>query len=120
MASQVAALTLDGTDMTATITSNQVWFAPHSNLLIQLVFTGSPNGTFKLQASADAPDASDPVNTTVTNWSDVGDSSQAITEAGDHMYELQNISYSFVRLVWTDTSSGVSTLTSARYIAKGA
>jgi len=113
-------LTLDGTDMTSNITSNAIWLGHIANAAIQLIFTGTPNGTFKLQASCDAPKKGNEGNTIPTNWTDVIDSSQSVTAAGDHIYELQNIGYTFVRLIWTDTSSGSpSTLDSARYMVKG-
>ena len=112
-------LTLSSTDMTATITSDAIWLGHIANGAIQLVFTGSPNGTFKLQSSVDAPNPGNPKSTVITNWTDVINSTQSIVGAGDHVYELQNIGYTFVRVVWSDVSSGASTVTSARYMVKG-
>ena len=83
-------LTLDGTDMTSNIVSNQIWLGHIANYAIQLVFTGSPNGAFKLQASVDEPDKKNPAETTVTNWTDIADSTQTITASGDHMWTVEN------------------------------
>ena len=112
-------LTLSGVDMTANITSDAVWLGHIANLSIQLVFTGSPNGVLKLQASCDEQDRSNPKNTVVTNWTDVSGSHITITAAGDHMWTIENAGYTFIRVVWTDSASGVSTITSARYQVKG-
>ena len=114
-------LTLSSTDMTdATITSNAIWLGHIANYSIQLVFTGStPNGTFKLQASCDEPNQTNPANTTVVNWTDITDSDQAVTAAGDHLWTVENAGYTFVRVFWTDSSSSAGTITSARFMIKG-
>ena len=110
---------LDGVDMTSNILSAPIWLGHIANAAIQLVFTGTPNGAFKLQGSVDEANKINPASTTVTNWTDIASSSQSITASGDHLYELQNIGYTFVRVVWTDTSSGTSEITSARMMVKG-
>ena len=105
---------------TATITSNAIWLGHIANYSIQLVFTGStPNGTFKLQASCDEPNKTNAAETTVTNWTDITDSDQAITAAGDHMWTVENAGYTFARAVWTDSTSSAGTITSARFMVKG-
>ena len=107
-------------DLESSQNSDAIWLGHIANAAIQIVFTGTPNGTFKLQASCDEPKKGDEAGTVPTNWTDVVDSSQAITAAGDHIYEMQNIGYTFVRLVWTDASSGSpSVITSARFMVKG-
>jgi hypothetical protein len=110
-------LVLSSTDMSANLQSNPIWLGHIEHFSIQLVFTGTPNGSFKLQASLDdgGIDVSSP---SVTNWTDVANSSQAITAAGDHLYTVQNASYKWVRLVWT-FSSGSGTITSSRFNVKG-
>lgn len=114
------ALPLDGTDMTSNIVSDAIWLGHIANFAIQIVFTGSaPNGSFKLQASNDEPKPGDPSSTTVTNWTDVADSTQNISAAGDHMYTVENAGYTFVRLVWTDVTSTAGTITSCRFMVKG-
>lgn len=120
MRTKTEELELDGTDMTSTILSESVWLENMANAAIQIVFTGTPNGTFKLQASCDEPSKNVPAKSTPQNWTDVVDSSQAVVAAGNHIYEMQNIGYTFVRVVWTDTSSGSpSTITSIRFMVKG-
>lgn len=89
---------------------------------IQLVFTGSPGGNFKLQASNDPgqPNAASEAQQVVgvTNWTDVLDSAQTISAAGNHVWTVENAGYTWVRVVWTATS-GSGTLTSARANGKG-
>lgn len=111
---------LSGVDMTSNITGPAIWLGHIANYAIQLVFTGSPNGNLKLQASCDEPDRTNPQNTTVTNWTDIDGSLQAITASGNHMWSVENAGYTFVRLVWTDSASGASTITVARFMVKGA
>ena len=48
----------------------------------QCIFTGSPNGAMKLQASNDDVQLEDQV----VNWSDVANSSSPITSSGDLLY----------------------------------
>ena len=111
---------LSGVDMTSNITGPAIWLGHIANFAIQLVFTGSPNGSFKLQASCDEYDPKDPSGSNVINWTDIADSSQAVSASGDHMWSVENAGYTFVRLVWTDSASGSpSTITSARFMVKG-
>ena len=92
------------------------------NYSIQLVFTGSPTGTFKLQASNDPGRPSGASDTEVqiglSNWTDIADSTQAISAAGDHTWTVENAGYSWVRVVYT-FGSGSGSLTSARCTVKG-
>lgn len=109
------------TDMSVTITSTPVWLGHICNYAIQLVFTGSPVGSFKLQASNDEGNpASAPTEQYkgVVNWTDIIDSPQAIGAAGNHMYTVEDAGYRWVRFIWTP-SSGSATLTIARFNVKG-
>lgn len=76
----------------------------------QFVYTGSPNGTLKVQISCDA-DA--PLNSTTasrpTNWSDLGGSSVTIAAAGDNAYNVDLSYYNWIRFVYT-ASSGSGTI----------
>lgn len=77
---------------------------------IQAKWTGTPTGTFKLQASCDPLE----INTmtefvTPTHWTDIATSSYAVTAAGDYMWNVFDVMYNFVRLVYTDGSGGTST-----------
>ncbi len=91
---------------------------------IQAVFTSTPTGTFKLQGSADPATSPNPGNGTganpVTNWSDLDSTSYSVTAAGNFMWNITDIMYNWIRLVYTDTSSGASTaILNATINAKG-
>lgn len=99
-----------------------IWLGHCAMAAIQLVFTGSPVGSFKLQASCDEPrdSATTPslVAAGVTNWTDISGSSVSISAAGDIMWNIENPGYNFIRVVWTRTS-GSGSLTVARINVKG-
>jgi allantoicase len=79
---------------------------------IQAVVTGTPNGTFKLQASVDAfKYANDNQPQVPTNWTDIADSAFTFTSAGSFVWNFTGCFYTFVRLVYTDASGGSSTAT---------
>jgi Flp pilus assembly protein TadG len=83
---------------------------------IQVVITNIPNGTLKLQASAD------PFNNqgTVTNWTDISGSTISVTTAGTQMWNVFDAMYNWVRIVYTDSSGGTSTaIMNATFNAKG-
>ena len=95
---------------------------------IQLVITGTPTGTFKLQGSCDpvpAPSqmfgANGVVTYTPTNWTDIANTSDAVSAAGSLLYNLEGTFYNYVRVVYTDGSSGSSTavLTVSTFNSKG-
>jgi hypothetical protein len=115
-------LNLSGTNMAVSIESEPIWLGHIANYNIQLVFTGNPSGNFKLQISNDAGNPNAPKeadrNFKIENWTDMADSGQTISAAGNHSYEVQNAGHRWVRLVWTATS-GSGTITSARFNAKG-
>ncbi len=95
------------------------------NYAIQLVFTGTPAGSFKLQCSNDpahpASASSAQQVSGITNWTDIADSSQVISAAGNHAWNIENAGYAWVRVVWTASGvgSGTPTLTVARNHVKG-
>jgi hypothetical protein len=81
---------------------------------IQAVYTGTPTGTIKLQASCDpATSYNSTTNVTgsnkPTNWTDIANSSQSLSAAGSYIWNIPDAMYSWVRLVYTDGSSGSST-----------
>lgn len=83
----------------------------------QIVFTGTPTGSFKLQASCDKLNDVEQVS----NWTDVANSSVNVTGAGSHLVSATDVMYNHVRIVYTDTSGGTSTaLMSAVFNTKGA
>lgn len=88
-------------DMSANITSSDIPLDFKSGFSVQAVFTGAPDGSFKMQVSND--DTASP-----TNWSDVTGSSQAITAAGDIMWVYDGAHFKWARIVFT-FSSGTGT-----------
>lgn len=98
-----------------------VWLGHIMHYSIQLQFSGSPAGSFKLQASNDEGriNASDSANQSpITHWTDIADSSVSVDEAGDCLWQVENVGYNWVRVVWTPTS-GAGSLTLARANVKG-
>lgn len=89
---------------------------------IQIVVTGTPTGTFKLQASSD-PASGIPLSQTVsapTNWTDITNSPYTITAAGNFTWNVYDVMYNYVRLIYTDASGGTSTATlNATFNGKG-
>lgn len=116
-------LALDGTDMQSNIESKPLWLAHIIHYSVQTVYTGTPNGTLKIQGSNDdGVGTNDPkkVDANIQNWTDLG-VSDTITAAGSTMFNVENCGYKWVRLVWTDSSSGIgSTISSCRFNVKGA
>lgn len=97
------------TVMNTTINSSPTPLLQTWGYAIQVVFTGTPTGTFKLQASCDPIPQARVEVTAPTNWTDIANSSYAVTAAGDYMWNVFDIAYNYVRVVYTDTSSGTST-----------
>lgn len=113
-------LILSGTDMTSNITSDPIYLGHIANFAIQLVFTGTPNGTFKLQCSNDQGASANNIEyALISNWTDIDGSSQVISASGNHLWNVQNCGYRWVRVVWTDSSTGAATITSAVANVKG-
>jgi hypothetical protein len=71
---------------------------------LQAVYTGSPNGFFKLQASNDDV----PLSNSVSNWTDIVGSTQLISTSGSIMWNLNGAFYRWIRIVWTVTSGNGS------------
>ena len=99
--------------MNTTLTSLPVNCVNTYTCGVQVVFTGTPTGSFKLQCSMDPaavaevlPKASvfQPVN-----WTDITGTPYAVTAAGSAVWNLQDIGYNWLRLIYTDTSGGTST-----------
>lgn len=115
-------ITLSGNNMAVNITSDPIWLGHIANFSIQIVFTGTPTGQFKLQMSNDdgRPSASTEAarDYQVNNFTDIVGSQQQITEAGNHGYTVQNTGYRWVRLVYT-AGSGSGTITTTRFNVKG-
>ena len=115
-------LGFSGTDLSTNQTSYDLFLSNIFNYSIQLVFTGSPVGTFKLQCSNDQGNPVTPTqteqNSGVVHWTDVASSSTSVSGAGNILFDVQNTGYRWVRVVYT-ASSGSGTLTVARFNLKG-
>lgn len=111
------------TVMNATINSSPMQLQLGFSYSVQIFFTGTPTGTFKLQAS------NDPATFAVTtqnipaslNWTDVANSSFTVAAAGNVMWDYSFPGYNWIRVVYTDGSSGSSTaiITTATFNSKG-
>lgn len=80
---------------------------------IQVVFTGTPVGSLKVQISDDLTNTPG----SVVNWTDFVGSTQAISAAGSFVYTMTASGYKWIRVVYTATS-GTGTV-SAIYNGKG-
>lgn len=109
-------------DMSISFNLQPIWLANIAQYAIQVVFTGSPAGNFKLQASNDTGQpngVTEPIqDDQVVNWTDIADSAATVSAAGNVMWNVENVGYNWVRVVWTHTSGG-GELTVARIMAKG-
>ncbi len=109
--------------MNANLTSQAMQLIEVWSYSIQVVWTGTPTGVFKLQGSADNIIVGTPsliATQSPVHWSDIADSSETISASGDFMWNVSQVGYNYVRLVYTDGSSGASTatITSANFNGK--
>lgn len=107
---------------TTTIVSNPIPLDQIYGFAIQAIWTGSPTGAIKLQASCDSPGRETAQSNggpdTVTNWTDVTNSSYSISgSAGNYMWNFNGSFYRYIRVSYTN-SSGTGTLT-AQITPKG-
>lgn len=77
------------------------------NFSIQVFFTGTPTGTFFLEASADP--AFSGIPNEPRNWSTVANSSFAVIAAGNCFWDYAYPGFNWIRVSYTDSSSGAST-----------
>jgi hypothetical protein len=107
--------------MNTTINSAPVPLYQTFAYAIQVVFTGTPTGTFSLQGSCDPIPQARVEEIVPTNWSTIINSSISVSAAGNLMWNVAEIGYNYVRVVYTDTSGGTSTaiITAANFNGKG-
>lgn len=89
---------------------NPVFMGLSKTFSVQLVFTGTPAGNFKLQVSNDV---------SPTNWDDVDDTQTTVNAAGSLYIEYPVCGAEWVRVVYTATGAGTApVLTVARIAVK--
>jgi hypothetical protein len=96
-------------DMSADFELRPIWLGHIAQYAIQLVFSGTPDGSFKLQCSNDPgiinAQSKEEQSKGVVNWTDIAGSTQLITASGDLTWNAENVGYQWVRVVWTFTAS---------------
>jgi hypothetical protein len=93
---------VDAVSMGASINSSGIDLNQQMIYAIQAVWTGTPAGTLKIQVSNDIV----PVASSVVNWTDYTGSSQTLSgSAGDFVWNVLNVGYRWMRLVYTRSSS---------------
>lgn len=87
---------------TATINGTTLDLDQRLGYSCQAVWTGTPNGAIKLQASDDIASSA----AAVTNWTDVANSSVSISgAAGNTMWSGDPVDFRWLRVTYTNTSS---------------
>lgn len=84
---------------------------------IAAIMTGSPSGTIKLQASND-PETNDTQTNSSgtapavgpTNWVDIANSTFTISASGETMWNVTNVAYNYVRVVYAGSGSSTTTI----------
>ncbi len=95
---------VDAGSMAASISSDGIDLQGMGKYSFHAVYTGSPNGTLKIQISNDQ--VSQP--SSVINWSDYTGSSTTISAAGDTFYKIERDGERWARLVFTRSSGSGS------------
>lgn len=109
-------------DLSVNQSLKPLWLEHIAYFSIQLVTTGAPVGTFKLQMSNDPGNinAASPANQeNISNWTDVADSSVIVSAAGNLMFDVSQSGASWVRVVWVAGGGSTGSLISARANTKG-
>lgn len=102
----------ESTDMSVDLVSQVYDIRSIFGYSVQAEYSGTPNGTLKLQVSND-----DPKDVEAQDWTDLTDSDIAISSPGIYVYNVQAAFYGWLRLAW-DVTSGTGTL-SAKIVTKG-
>lgn len=89
---------------------------------VTFIVAGTPTGTVVIQASND-PETNDtqPSTNRPTHWATIANSQFTLTTAGNSMWNVHDVAYNYVRLLYTDASGGTSTATASIVVnGKGA
>lgn len=101
---------VNNVQMNSNINSEAIPLPNIYGFAVQAVYTGTPTGTIKLQASVDAFKYASDINPQVpTNWNDIDNSSLIVSSAGIYTINFIGSFYTFFRFVYTDASGGTST-----------
>lgn len=97
-------------------TSDAIYVGSIIAFSIQLNYV-TTNATIKLQCSLDEgkPLPQSWTNEDISNWTDVTDSIVSVTEDGDILYDVSDVSYKWLRVV----VEGTGFVTNARFHVKG-
>lgn len=98
--------------MGADITSRAIQFDNVTRMSIHIIMTGSPVGVVSLQCSNDL--VSDHSSDTVTNWVDYTDGSSVVSGADQVMFNIRDVSFKWIRLVYV-RGSGTGSMTTNFY-----
>jgi hypothetical protein len=104
---------ISAADMSADFESQPLLIEQCYGFGFQCIFTGSPDGAMKLQASNDDVQLEDQV----LNWTDIANSNALVTAAGDLMYNFNGAIYKWVKIVYV-FSSGTGSC-DVTFLAKG-
>lgn len=89
---------VDAEDMSSNITSASIECRNMEFMTFQFIFTGTPTGTFTVEASLDG-----------TNWTALGLATiSASGAAGNHLVDLYNVNYQYIRTKYTASSGSGS------------
>lgn len=95
--------------MNTTITSPAIPLEQIFGYAVQASFTATPTGTAKLQASVDPVISSEPGEKQPTHWDDIPASVTIFNSAGTFTWNVSEVQYTWVRIIYTDGSGGTST-----------
>lgn len=93
MTGQASNVLFEDEDMGSSFVSETITLAQRAGFSIHAIFTGSPNGSFYISVSINGID-----------WILLPDSTQAVTEAGDIFYNVNDSKYLHARLHWSFSS----------------
>lgn len=106
-------LSFTSADCTASSNGSPIDISGIFSISLQSVSTVDCTGTLKLQVSNDVGPKSPGAPNTVTNWTDLSAATIAVTAASKLLLAKVEVSYQWVRVVWT-ASGGVSGVLNVR------